>query len=44
MMLANQSFFAWWPFSRIALSAGERVSELNALMTVETAMVSANCR
>jgi hypothetical protein len=30
--------------SRMALSAGERVSELNAEMTVEKAIVRANCR
>jgi len=28
----------------MALNAGESVSELKALMTVDTAMVSANCR
>ena len=43
MPVANQSFLAWWPFNKIALKAGESVSELKALMTVETAMVSANC-
>jgi hypothetical protein len=31
-------------FSRMALSAGERVSELNAEITVEKAMVKANWR
>ena len=31
-------------WSRIAASAGVSVSELNAEITVEKAMVSANCR
>jgi len=33
-----------WGLSSTAASAGERVSELNAEITVEMAMVSANCR
>jgi len=40
---ANQSFRAWWSLSNTAHNAGERVSELNAEMTVEMAMVMANC-
>src|SRR5580698_377657 len=32
-----------WPFSRRALRAGESVSELKADMTVEIAIVIANC-
>ena len=34
---------ASWALSRVAASAGDRVSELNAEITVEIAMVSANC-
>ena len=40
----SQSFFAPCGLSRIAASAGDRVSELIAEITVEIAMVSANCR
>ena len=43
MIFWNQSFFAPWPLSSSAASAGESVSELKAEMTVENAMVSANC-
>src|SRR5437867_3361165 len=40
---ANQSLRAWWSLSNTAHNAGERVSELNAEITVEMAMVMANC-
>ena len=40
----GRSGLAPWGRSRMALSAGESVSELNAEMTVENAMVSANWR
>ena len=43
MTRANQSFGASWSLSNTAHSAGESVSELNAEMTVEIAMVMANC-
>src|SRR3546814_10008836 len=36
------SFGASWALSRLAASAGDRVSELKAEITVEMAMVSAN--
>ena len=39
----NTSFFSPWLFSSNAASAGESVRELKAEMTVEKAMVSANC-
>ncbi len=38
----RRSFGASWPFSNTAASAGLSVSELNAEITVEIAMVSAN--
>jgi hypothetical protein len=38
------SFGASLPLSSSAASAGDRVSELNAEMTVEKAIVRANCR
>ncbi len=40
----KRSFGSWWPLSRTAASAGDRVSELNAEITVEIAMVRANWR
>ena len=43
MPRASQSFGASWPLSSSADSAGDKVSELKAEMTVEKAMVSANC-
>ncbi|MNY62120.1 hypothetical protein D3C86_1988870 [compost metagenome] len=41
--LSNLSFGAPWGTSSLAARAGERVSELIAEMTVEMAMVTANC-
>ena len=43
MTRANQSLGAPCPWSNTAHSAGESVSELNAEITVEIAMVMANC-
>ncbi|MNP65476.1 hypothetical protein D3C76_1610670 [compost metagenome] len=39
----KRSLGAWWSFSSTAARAGDRVSELNAEITVEMAMVRANC-
>ena len=44
MPRASQSFGASCGFSSAAASAGLSVSELNAEITVEIAIVSANCR
>ena len=43
MPRVSRSFFAPCPCNKIAQSAGESVRELNAEMTVEMAMVMANC-
>ena len=43
MVRHNQSFGSWWFLSKTAHNAGESVSELKAEMTVEIAMVMANC-
>ena len=43
MARVSRSFGASCGLSRMALSAGDRVSELNAEITVEIAMVTANC-
>ncbi|MNF09337.1 hypothetical protein D3C80_2099770 [compost metagenome] len=42
--LERRSFGAPFAFSSMAARAGDRVSELNAEITVEIAMVSANWR
>ena len=42
MARVSQSFGASWPLSSSAASAGDKVSELIAEITVEIAMVSAN--
>ncbi|MNN48809.1 hypothetical protein D3C81_1633080 [compost metagenome] len=39
----KRSLGAWCSLSSTAASAGDRVSELNAEITVEMAMVNANC-
>ncbi|MCY1422233.1 hypothetical protein D9M71_379090 [compost metagenome] len=39
----KRSFGAWWSLSKTAAKAGDNVSELNAEITVEMAMVKANC-
>ncbi|MNN91447.1 hypothetical protein D3C81_2095650 [compost metagenome] len=41
--LEKRSFGASWPLSNTAASAGDRVRELKAEITVEIAMVRANC-
>ena len=43
MPRANTSLGALWPLSNCAASAGDKVSELTAEITVEIAMVTANC-
>src|SRR5690606_14233664 len=43
MARVSQSGLSWWPLSSRADSAGDKVSELNAEITVEMAMVMANC-
>ena len=43
MIRVRRSGRAWCPFSNRAESAGESVSELIAEITVEMAMVRANC-
>lgn len=43
MMIVSLSFGSLCPFSRRADRAGDSVSELTAEITVEIAMVSANC-
>jgi hypothetical protein len=43
MPRVSQSGLSWWLLSRMADSAGDRVSELKAEITVEMAMVMANC-
>ena len=43
MMRVSTSGFASWPLSSSAASAGDSVSELKAEITVEMAMVIANC-
>ncbi len=43
MPRVSRSFGASCERSRMALSAGDRVSELKAEITVEMAMVTANC-
>ena len=44
MTRPTMSFGAWWGGRRMAHSAGDSVSELKAEMTVEMAIVIANCR
>ncbi len=44
MPRVSRSFGSPWPLSSVAASAGESVSELNAEITVEIAIVSANWR
>ena len=44
MPRVRASLGSWWPFSSSALSAGDKVSELMAEITVEMAMVTANWR
>ncbi|MNY66717.1 hypothetical protein D3C86_2041890 [compost metagenome] len=41
--LEKRSFGAPWPLSSTAANAGDRVRELKAEITVEMAMVNANC-
>ncbi|MNG10689.1 hypothetical protein D3C84_941750 [compost metagenome] len=41
--LEKRSFGASWLLSSTAANAGDRVSELKAEITVEMAMVKANC-
>ena len=43
MPRVSASFGASWAFSSSAASAGDSVSELKAEITVEIAIVSANC-
>ena len=43
MPRVSASLGAWWSFSSMAARAGDSVSELMAEITVEMAMVSANC-
>ena len=44
MPRVSQSLGASWPFSSIAASAGDKVNELIAEITVDIAIVSANWR
>ncbi len=43
MPRVSQSGLSWWLLSSRADKAGDRVSELKAEITVEMAMVMANC-